>query len=398
MKPTSEKELYVRQMEAISSWFQAEYFVWGEELIDKKLIVYPKKLKQIAGYEEIKKNLRPCGVVVVNTRKKYDPLRCILATLDTKDGNIYFAEGSFNSVWKRLRHSVNLGIRLAKERGMPCDIHRPEDILVLEHLRKEGKAAYIKDNEIHYRGRELTDEERQNLSRRQRLLDNPGMNYYFSVHDKYYHDKDCLVLKEVPSALFGASADLPVDKEICPKCRRKLYLRKACAPNTKQIPVCDRIFKNRWVGVDSIMHYVTEAGMKFHATSLDVMEVESGEDRWVIRGLDTGYLSLWHNNYVKTSEKERYITDGFHDQNVRSKSLTQLLQYIEGYTWEKHLQGEAFKSEQDWNGQSETAGESLQDKMTPETEEPERLSDGAGGKTEVWYRRLLRKIRLWVMR
>jgi hypothetical protein len=51
-------------------------------------------------------------------------------------------------------------------------------------------------------------------------------------------------------------------------------------------------------------------------------------------------LSLWHNNYVKTSETERYITEGFHNQNVDRKKLVQILKYIEGYSWQIHLERE----------------------------------------------------------
>jgi hypothetical protein len=51
-------------------------------------------------------------------------------------------------------------------------------------------------------------------------------------------------------------------------------------------------------------------------------------------------LHLWHNNYVKTSETERYITDGFHNQNFDRKKLIPILNYIEGYSWQKHLANE----------------------------------------------------------
>jgi hypothetical protein len=83
-----------------------------------------------------------------------------------------------------------------------------------------------------------------------------------------------------------------------------------------------------------------DLGMKFHATTLDEMQVEYAEDSWIIKGLNNNVLHLWHNNYVKTSEMERYITDGFHNQNVDRKKLIQILNYIEGYSWQKHLANE----------------------------------------------------------
>lgn len=51
-------------------------------------------------------------------------------------------------------------------------------------------------------------------------------------------------------------------------------------------------------------------------------------------------MVLWHNNYVKTGPTERYITEGFHKQKVENKSLTQLLTYIEKYSFIKHLEKE----------------------------------------------------------
>ena len=50
MKIKSEKACYSDELQRIALRFNAEYFVWGEELIDKKLIIYPKKLKGITVY------------------------------------------------------------------------------------------------------------------------------------------------------------------------------------------------------------------------------------------------------------------------------------------------------------------------------------------------------------
>jgi hypothetical protein len=54
MNINSEKEMYGSRLHEEVANFNAEYFVWGEELFDKKLILYSKKLKQIPGYDEIK--------------------------------------------------------------------------------------------------------------------------------------------------------------------------------------------------------------------------------------------------------------------------------------------------------------------------------------------------------
>lgn len=43
---------------------------------------------------------------------------------------------------------------------------------------------------------------------------------------------------------------------------------------------------------------------------------------------------------MKTGPTERYITEGYHKQKVENKSLTQLLTYIENYSFVKHLEKE----------------------------------------------------------
>lgn len=80
--------------------------------------------------------------------------------------------------------------------------------------------------------------------------------------------------------------------------------------------------------------------MKFHATSVEELLIEGTEDTWIVKGLNNKKLALWHNNYVRTGPTERYITDGFHKQKVENKSLSQLLSYVENYSFAKHLENE----------------------------------------------------------
>lgn len=45
MNLASEKEFYSDRLEEVAMRVNAEHFLWGEELIDRKLILYAKKLK-----------------------------------------------------------------------------------------------------------------------------------------------------------------------------------------------------------------------------------------------------------------------------------------------------------------------------------------------------------------
>ena len=337
MKIKSEKACYSDELQRIALRFNAEYFVWGEELIDKKLIIYPKKLKGITVYEAIQDHLEPCGLVIINTRKQKF-LHCVSATVDVTNGNVYLPEAGFNSAWKLLKRSICKGIKIVNESGS-SPIEQPEEIVVFAYLQRTGSIPVIVDDTIKYKEKKLTQEERYRNSRRQSLLDNSRMLYFYGQNGRYFHDKDCVDVKEIAPEEFEASAEIP-DKEICPKCQRRIYLRKACYPNTKQMGLCDKILRDQGVSLRKIEHCVMDVGMKFHATSLEAMLVEGAEDRWIIKGLDNKFPKLWHNNYVKTGPEDRYITEGFHDQKIENKSFSQLLTYIENYSFEKHLENE----------------------------------------------------------
>ena len=337
MNIKSEKEIYANELKRVALRFNADIFIWGEDLINKKIIIYPKKLKGIIGYDEVKENLEPCGVVLIDTRKQ-DFLHCTSAMVDGTNGNIYMSEAGFNSSWKLLKNSVRKGIRIANEKsGSP--IEDPDEIIVFDNLQRVGSNPVLVNDVIKYEARELSDKERYRNSRKQSLLDNPRMLYFYDSSGRYYHDRDCAEVKQIASEQFAASEEIP-DKEICPKCQRRIYIRKACYPNTKQIGVCDKILRDHGVSLGKIKHCVMEVGMKFHATSMEELLVEGVEDTWIVKGLCNKNLALWHNNYVKTGPTERYITEGFHRQKAENKSLTQLLTYIESYSFAKHLEKE----------------------------------------------------------
>ena len=389
MNIKSEKKFYANELKQKALRFNADIFVWGEELIDKKVILYPKKLKDVEEYNLIREQLEPCGIVLIDTRKS-DFLYCTSATINTENGYVYFPEGSFNSAWKVLKNSIAKGVRISEEQTGSSPISKSEDVLVFDYLLRQGSTPVIENDVIKYVAREMTDEEKHKNSRKQSLLDNPKMLYFYSDNSGYYHDKNCEDVKYIIPERFQASDKIPDGKEICPKCKRKLFFRIACYPNTRQMPICDRIFKKHRVSNGRIQHYVMDVGMKFHTTDYSQMQVEGVEDNWIIKGLDTDSMELWHNNYVKTSFTERYITDGYHNQKVECDTLGQLLNYIETYSWKKHLQHERIMLEE-----AETEPEN---KVITEIDN-DSYADNVENKTPVrkkWYGKLWNVIK-WLL-
>ncbi len=333
MDTISEKIIYKNEFIELSNKINTDIFVWGEDLINRKIIPYPKSVKVIYEYECVKDSLEQCAVILINKNKdKY--FYCILTLIDTITKNIYINVQQFNSIWKVLRNSINKGISIAKGNGN-CTIHKPEDIVVLDNLSRVGSDPIIKNYKIQYLQRNLTDKEKYRNSRKQSLFDNPKMLYFYEDGGEFYHDKDCYEVKKMQDNKIKASEQIP-NKKICYLCRRRLYIRNACYPNAKQIPLCNRIFKNNNIGINLLNHFVMQVGMRFHPKSLDEMIVVCREETWLIKGLQYNKLELWHNNYISTTPNEKYVTSGFHKQNVEDLDFLRILKYIEHHHYVKN--------------------------------------------------------------
>ena len=211
-------------------------FIWGEELYDRKLVLYSGSLQKTKEPGEMKENLKPCSLVFADEEKEKF-LYCIPANIDIKNGNAYLSEQNFNRHWKKLKRSVKRGMDSSKMTGNASGEEKPEDIVVLDNLIRQNSIPCIRKDVIQYESRPLSAEELRRQSRRQSLLDNPEMNYYYAEGGRYYHDKECPEVKRIPLEKFCASGSVPAAMDICPKCRRRIYLRKACAPHTKQIQI-----------------------------------------------------------------------------------------------------------------------------------------------------------------
>ena len=86
--------------------FCTDIFVWGEDLTDKKLIIYPQKVKCIDDYISKKDRLKACGVVLINPEDS-DPVHLVTATVDIESGDLYVHESGFNHMWKYIRNIIN---------------------------------------------------------------------------------------------------------------------------------------------------------------------------------------------------------------------------------------------------------------------------------------------------
>lgn len=339
MEVTSEKVFYEREVKEQARRLDVDILLWGEELYDKKIVIYPKKITAINGYEKIKNHLVDAALVYFDFKKEKYIKLSIIRYDDTKKV-LYLSEENFNGIWRYLQSSVDLGIRIQKRRQNEIAIKTPDDIVDLSFLHRTGSEAVIKNGQLTYIAKEIPQSEKEHLSRKQSLLDNAKYLYFYDEDDTIYHDKDCDRVKEILPERFVASENRPEAKRPCKKCRRRMFLRKACSPYVKQIPQVDRLLTKGDLTDYQLEKFVYEEELKFKTDQAWELTVKGKEDTWIIKGFQTMELSLWHNNYVKTAPRERYITQGFHNQGMDGKRLYSMLTYISAYTFERHLAGE----------------------------------------------------------
>ena len=335
----SEKILYEKEVTEQLIDADAEIILWGEDLFDAKIILYPKKISAIPGYDKVKKELVNAALIYFDFTKEQF-IKTSIIRFNPNTHIAYIVRSSFNGIWKYLRNSVDLGIRIQKENDKEVSFDCPEDIVDLSLLQKSGSKAIIKDGEIVYIRKEVSQEDRNAQSKKQSLLDDKRNRFFYDARENIYHDKECEYIKEIAPEYFMAAKAVPEEFNPCRKCRRRMCLRKACEPNVKEIPLVNQLLTKAEIKDVYLEKLVFQYGLKFHVNTTGELTVIGKEDTWIIKGFDKDCLSLWHNNYVKTSSTERYITDGFHNQGMDGKSLYWMLECINSYTYDKHLESE----------------------------------------------------------
>ncbi len=191
------------------------------------------------------------------------------------------------------------------------------------------------------------------------------MNYFYSSKATCFHDRNCTYVAKIAPLEFRASAEMPENLYMCGKCRRDMLIRRACSPRTKQMGQIKYFLHQCCLDDVSLKRYILQDNMKMYITADNELMIHCNEDTWKVSRDETGELTLWHNNYVRISETERYvrrITDGFHKQICDTRWLKNILDYVESYTWEKHLIGEEKKAERE-----EAARQALVENMAAET-------------------------------
>ena len=338
----SEKEKYLSEIERDYPDINPKTIIWGEDLVSFRIIVFPKRLREMKGYGRMRYQLCSCKLVYFNPNS-LNYIRFSDVSVHNITGEIYIGVGPFLGVWKFLKESIAHGIELHSENGEMVKINSPKDIVDLSLLDRDGEKAVIKKDKIVYRSCKYTEEERQALGKRQSLLDNHKNKFFYGENERIYHDRDCEEVMKISPLIFRGSTRPPEGYKRCKKCARRMDIRKACEPHVKTMGECYHLLHGVGLLDSELARYVNNEGLRFRVEKAGELKVLGKEDTWIIRGFEHDALELWHNNYVKTAPEERYITGGFHNQGVDGKSIQYMLKYISDYTFTGHLEWERIK-------------------------------------------------------
>ena len=340
MSAQTEKALYEHDVNDALRDVKANVILWGEDLYDASIVVYPKQLSDAIPdsyqWQYLKK-----AILVYFDFKSENFVRFTGVRWDEENRVVYLAAGNFEGLWKLLKSSVKKGFLNNPDKVAPSA--RPTDIVDLECMCTDTNVAYIKEDRIAYKSREIPAEKLKLMGKKQSALDNPRNWFFYSSEGGFFHIKDCETVKTIKPEVFRGSPDIPEGYMPCYRCRRKIFLRVACDPYVKQINRIDRMLKKYEIRDSKLEMYALTYGFKFRLGDEGELYVTGAEDTWLIKGLDEGKFYLWHNNYVRTGPRERTFTSGFHDQEVASRNLNFILEFIHDYSFERHLEEEEEK-------------------------------------------------------
>lgn len=327
MNLLSEKELYKIDIEESIKYMDADYFFLGEDLVNIPVFLYKKQISNIPNYEDIKEYFVNAYIVFFNFVHS-DFLKFAPVQYNTKDTSLYLNENTFNYCWKYLRRSVQLGINIKSSNDEISKLLEPEDILNLTYMCNDKSVAYIEDQKIKYRSR-ISDQQDKLYRARQSILDNPKYNFIVD-QNHITHYKKCPLINISSSGDITGLEKLDLVDTLCPQCKWDSLLYLACNSN-EQMAKCKRILMKSNIPFEDLENAALNNNLCL-IKNKNGLEITYNEDTWLIIETNHTY-ELWHNNYVKTADNARYITNGFHNQHITSNSLLPLWNYITKYDW-----------------------------------------------------------------
>ena len=365
-------------------------YFFPSDLAELTLMPYPESWEELA----VQQTLQPANIRLRPENQGW--YQFVPCRYNEKEGIVYISEENFNQYWKKVRYKL-MEYYLGKKGVRTIMNEELDSQICLDAFWTQTSEARIIDAKIVIFAR-LPEEERLRLmSKRSSIMDNRKILYLFNQIGGPVHDKTCELVKSISLEDFRGAEEMPEGRGFCAKCRRRLHIRLAIGPDFKNCQIYESFLQRCGVSEMELEYFVRECGGKMFMESLQVMRLKCGEDTWKVERKEDGLLVLYHNNYIRIGEDERFITDGFHEQNVFAKRLNRILRYVEDYTWKGHLEAE--RSAED-NNLTETAMVQEDSYVSENGVMQEECHDyGCIGdsmkKSEVWWKRLAAWLKKW---
>ena len=310
---------------------------------------------------------------ITNVRKR------VSVNVDPEEKRLYIEENNFNCYWKKMKNAIFQRNRLQsflEKTGLPAYADA-DDQVDLSLYENGNRQAVIRHDRITIIGKPLDEAARILQSKRASAMDNKKLRYVFSASNRFVHDKACPLVKNISDTDFRASEELPEGRTCCLFCTDMMYIRKGCGDDFKNCRLYQQFFRRGHIDEKELGKLINEYQADIHIEDKDTLRIKCGEDQWMLSLKPDGQATLMHNNYIMINEKERYISGGFHDQNLLpGSSAVRALHYLEAYKWEGHLTAMAARKPEE---QDMKAAETMMDPGT-----------GADRRRSIWTR-----IRSW---
>ena len=249
-----------------------------------------------------------------------------------EEKRIFIAEANFNKFWEHI-----CSVLLATKRDLD-----------LSYLETETREAYIGTNyKIAYRGKTVDINKQRLISKRANASSNPKLRYVASTRGNVIHDKTCIETKQIKDENILFFEKFPERYELCPNCRRKIWVRMGIKEETKHFDLYYRFIMNMKLSDKQLRHLFENQGVAIHMDieQSDRIDIKYREDNWYIRAISQGEYKLdryelFHNNYGIIDNRERVIYSGYHRQKIEYKQPWEIFAYMGRYNWKVHLKKE----------------------------------------------------------
>jgi hypothetical protein len=178
MRAISEKILYdnlLRARYAAKGAKPSNLVLWGEDIVNGRLILFPKKTDTLPEYDSICQTTTGASLIYFDKKKQQPVLFCDVR-YDKQTQDVYMSADTFNDVWKLLKESVKTGIELKRDRGETAE-ETPEGYVNLTFLQHKSSEAVVKNDRIEYISKAVPEREQKARSKMQSALDNPANRF-----------------------------------------------------------------------------------------------------------------------------------------------------------------------------------------------------------------------------